>query len=75
VPGLGNSAFSALQVIHASGDTTDLVTLVVRDRNALITVELQGINHSHGGGYGPVSVPQLQAGTVAAAHEVLAGLS
>ena len=75
VPGLGNSAFSALQVIHASGDTTDLVTLVVRDRNALITVELQGLNHSHGGGYGPVSVPQLQAGTVAAAHEVVAGLS
>jgi hypothetical protein len=75
VPGLGNSAFRALQVIHASGDTTDLVTLVVRDRNALITVELQGLNHSHRSGYGPVSVPQLQAGTVAAAREVLAGLS
>lgn len=75
VPGLGDSAFSALQVIHASGDSTDLVTLVVRDRNALITVELQGLNHSHRGGYGPVSVPQLQAGTVAAAREVLAGLS
>ena len=74
VPGLGNSAFSALQVIHASGDTTDLVTLVVRDRNALITVKLQGLNRSHGGAYGPVSVPQLQAGTVAAAREVLAGL-
>jgi hypothetical protein len=75
VPGLGNSAFSALQVIHASGDTTDLVTLVARDRNALITVRLQGLNRSHRGGYGPVSVPQLQAGTVAAAREVLAGLS
>jgi hypothetical protein len=75
VPGLGDSAFSALQVIHASGDTTDLVTLVVRDRNALITVDLQGLNHSHHGGYGPVSVPQLQAGAVAAAREVLAGLS
>jgi hypothetical protein len=74
VPGLGNTAFSALQVIHASGDTTDLVTLVVRDRNALITVKLQG-SRSHRGGYGPVSVPQLQAGTVAAAREVLAGLS
>lgn len=72
---LGDSAFSALQVIHASGDTTDLVTLVVRNRNALITVQLQGLNHSHRGGYGPVSVGQLQAGTVAAAHEVLAGLS
>lgn len=75
VPRLGDSAFSALQVIHASGDTTDLVTLVVRNRNALITVELQGLNHSHRGGYGPVSVGQLQAGTVAAAREVLAGLS
>jgi hypothetical protein len=75
VRGLGNSAFSALQVITAEGDTTDLVTLVVRDHNALITVELQGLNHSHRGGYGPVSIRQLQAGTVAAAHEVLAGLS
>jgi hypothetical protein len=72
---LGDSAFSALQVIHASGDTTDLVTLVVRNRNALITVELQGLNHSHRRGYGPVSVGQLRAGTVAAAREVLAGLS
>ena len=75
VRGLGNSAFSALQVITAGGDRTDLVTLVVRDHNALITVVLQGLDHSHRGGYGPVSIGQLQAGTVAAAHEVLAGLS
>jgi hypothetical protein len=75
VRGLGNSAFSALQVITAGGDRTDLVTLVVRDHNALITVVLQGLDHSHRGGYGPVSIGQLQAGTVAAAHQVLAGLS
>jgi hypothetical protein len=76
VRGLGDSAFSALQVIRASGDTTDLVTLVVREHNALITVELQGLDHSaRRGGYGPVSIRQLEAGTVAAAHEVLAGLS
>ncbi len=76
VRGLGNSAFSALQVIRAGGDTTDLVTLVVRDHNALVTVELQGLDHpGRRGGYGPVSVGQLKAGTVAAAREVLAGLS
>ena len=73
--GLGDSAFSALQVIRAGGDTTDLVTLVVRDHNALVTVVFQGLDHSHHGGYGPVSVGQLRAGTVVAARQVLAGLS
>jgi hypothetical protein len=73
--GLGDSAFSALQVITTGGDITDMVTLVVRDHNALITAQFQGLDHSHRGGYGPVSVGQLKAGTIAAARQVLAGLS
>ena len=54
------------------GDTTDEVTVVVRDRNVLITVTMQG--QEHGGGFGPVPVATLRAGALAAAHEVLAGI-
>jgi hypothetical protein len=72
--GLGSAAFSALQVLHDGRGRTDLVTLVVRVRNALVTVAFQGLDHSARGGYGPVSVPQLRAGALAAAREVIARL-
>ena len=74
LPGIGGAAFSALQVPRAGGDTTDLVTVVARERNVLVTVVFDGLAHSPGGRYGPVSVPQLQAGAVAAARDVLAGV-
>lgn len=72
--GLGDTAFSALQVVTTGADRTDLVTVVVRDRNALVTVKLQGLDHSSRGGYGPVSVSQLRAGSIAAVRDALAGL-
>jgi hypothetical protein len=68
--GLGSSAFTALQVFRV-GNTTDEVTVVVRDRNVLITVTMQG--QERGGGFGPVPVATLRAAALAAAHEVLAG--
>jgi hypothetical protein len=74
VPGLGAQAFSALQVIKGGGNTTDLVTLVVRDRNVVMTVAMQGLDRSAKGHYGPVSIAVLREGSVAAAREVLAGL-
>jgi hypothetical protein len=74
VPGLGAQAFSALQVIKGGGNLTDLVTLVVRERNVVVTVALQGLDKSAKGHYGPVSIAELRAGSVAAAREVLAGL-
>lgn len=74
LPGVGSAAFSALQVPVAGGDTTDLITVVVRQRNVLITVVFDGLAHSPGGRYGHVSVPQLQAGAAAAARDVLAAL-
>jgi hypothetical protein len=74
VPGLGNSAFAAFQRLSAGGDTTDLMTVVLRQRNVLITVQLEGLAHSSRGHYGPVSVSQLRAGAIAAAREVLAQL-
>jgi len=71
--GLGPDAFTALQVFHIGGDTTDEVTVVVRDRNVLIIITMQG--QEHGGGFGPVPVATLRAGALAAAHEVLTGIN
>jgi hypothetical protein len=71
VPGLGNSAFAALQVPSAGGDTTNLLTVVVRDRNVLITVISQGPARPRGG-YARVSPAQLQAAAVAGARDIVA---
>ena len=53
LPGLGTTAFAALQVIVAR-PTTDLETVVARDHNVIVTVVFQG-PHGHTGRYGPVS--------------------
>ena len=71
LPGLGSSALAALQVPSAGGDKTNLLTVMVRDRNVLITVVSQGPARARGG-YQPVSPPALQAAAVAAARDVLA---
>ncbi|MGO8885465.1 MAG: hypothetical protein ACLPUO_02595 [Streptosporangiaceae bacterium] len=68
---MGQAAFSAVQVFRSGRDTSDLVTVTARDRNTVVTVTLQGLA-TRGGRYGPVSVPVLQAGAVAAARDVLA---
>ena len=73
VPALGSSAFAALQVPQAGGDPTNLLTVVVRDRNVLITVVSQGPARTRGG-YAPVSPPLLQAAAVAAARDILTQL-
>jgi hypothetical protein len=72
IAGLGTKAFSALQVTQAAGIKTELMTVVVRDRNVLLTAVLQG-NSGHGG-YGTVSPAQLRAGAIAAARDVIARL-
>ena len=73
IPGLGSSALAALQVPSAGGDRTNLLTVLVRDHNVLITVVSQGPARARGG-YEPVSPPQLQTAAVAAARDVLAGI-
>ena len=71
--GLGTTGFTALQVFHqGGGDITDEVTVVVRDRNALLIISMQG--QEHGGGFGPVPDATLRAGALAAAHEVITAL-
>lgn len=72
IAGLGTKAFSALQVTHGGGIKTDLMTVVIRDRNVVLTAVLQG--NSGRGGYGAVSPDQLRAGAIAAARDVLARL-
>jgi hypothetical protein len=69
--GLGTASFSAFQVSSAGGDTTDLLTVVIRDHNVLITVVLEGLDHSSQGGYGPVSGAQLKTGALAVARDIL----
>ncbi len=72
IAGLGTKAFSALQVTRGAGIKTDLMTVVVRDHNVLVTAVLQG--NSGRGGYGAVSPDQLRAGAIAAARDVIARL-
>jgi hypothetical protein len=71
VPGLGSSAFAALQVPPAGGDPTNLLTVVVRDHNVLITVVSQGPAKARRG-YSAASPPELQAAAVAAARDIVA---
>ncbi|HBW20634.1 MAG: hypothetical protein ACLPN6_24430 [Streptosporangiaceae bacterium] len=70
LPGLGQQAFSAVQVFRGGGVVTDKVTVVIRDRNVVIAVSLQG--QDRGAGFGPVPVTALQAGALAGARETLA---
>lgn len=69
--GLGGQAVSAVQ-IYRQHSKTDLVTVLVRLHNALITVKLWA---NTGGGFGPVSIPQLQADAMAAARTSVRAIS
>jgi len=74
LPGLGNQASSALQVFHAGGAITDVATVLVRYHNVVITVTLDGLEHSNRGSYGPVSEPALSAAALAFARAAEASL-
>jgi hypothetical protein len=69
VTGLGTEALSALQVVHSSPVTNDLVTVMVRQRNLVVTVTFQA--QASGSGFGPVDISTLQAGALATARAVL----
>jgi hypothetical protein len=69
LPATGQQAFVAVQREHVSGIVSERVTIVVRDRNVLITVWESGQESGHG--FGPVPVSTLQAGAEAAARDVL----
>jgi hypothetical protein len=69
VTGLGSRAFSALQVIHTGPAVNDLVTVMTRQRNLVVTVTLQA--QAAGSGFGPVDLASVRAGALAIARAVL----
>jgi hypothetical protein len=71
--GLGTAAFAALQVVLARGYSTDLETIVARDRNVVITVVMQG-PHARSGRYRAAPQSELQSGAIAAATDISRGL-
>ena len=68
--GVGQQSFMALQNERVSGIVTDVVTVVIRERNVVITASMSGQESGHG--FGPVPVSTLQAGAQAAAKAMLA---
>jgi hypothetical protein len=66
--GLGNEAFSATQVFRRGGAVTDVATVVVRYHNVVVSVTLNGLEHSNRGSYGPVSLSALSAAALAFAQ-------
>jgi hypothetical protein len=47
---------------------TDVATVMVRYHNVVVTVTLNGLEHSNKGNYGPVSKTQLTAAAMAFAR-------
>jgi hypothetical protein len=66
-------AFQATQVFSVSGAITDVATVVVRYRNVIVTVVMNGLDQANKGSkykYGPVSMSDLTAAAQAVAQEV-----
>jgi hypothetical protein len=74
LPGLGNQAFSVLQVFREGGAVTDVATVMMRYHNVVVTVTLDGLEHSNKGSYGPVSGSELSAAALAFARAAEASL-
>lgn len=70
VPKLAQGAFTGLQVIHSGHVTTDLVTVLARLHNVLVTVTLQA--QAAGNGFGPVSAAAVHNAAVDVARAVTA---
>jgi hypothetical protein len=68
--GTDTSAFEATQVFNREGSTTDVVSVLVRYRNVVVTIVLNGLNHSNKGSYGPVSISDLSSAAKTIAHQV-----
>jgi hypothetical protein len=68
IRGTGDQAFSALQTFRTKV-ATDVVTVLARYRNVLVTVRLEG--HA-GNGFGPVPASELRSGALAVARAALA---
>jgi hypothetical protein len=67
--GIGQQAFMAVALERVGHIRDDVVTVIVLDKNVIVTAELTG---QDSGGFGPVSLTTLQAGAQAAAKSLLA---
>jgi hypothetical protein len=72
--GLGDQAFSATQVFRRGGAVTDVATVIVRFHNVVVSVTLNGLDHSNRGSYGPVSLSALSSAALAFAQAAEAAL-
>ena len=70
LPATGQQAFVAVQTEHVSGIRSDVVTVVIRERNVVVSAVESGQESGHG--FGPVPVASLEAGAEAAARAALA---
>jgi len=69
IPTLGPQAFAAYQQERAGGITSNVVTVMVRAHNVLVTVQLSA---QESAGFAAAPLSTLQAGAAAAASDVLA---
>jgi hypothetical protein len=67
-------AFESTQVFTLNGSITDVDTVVVRYRNVIVTVVINGLDHAKVGDYGPVTPGQLSPATQTVAQEVTGDL-
>jgi hypothetical protein len=69
--GSETSAFQATQVFVRGGTTTDVANVLVRYRNVIITVVVDGLDQSSGGKkYGPVAMSELVTAANTVAREM-----
>jgi hypothetical protein len=70
------SAFQATQVFDRGGTTTDVANVLVRYRNVIITVVVDGLDQTSGGKkYGPVAMGDLTAAANTVAKEMAAQIA
>lgn len=69
--GVDTSAFEAAQVFSVNGAVTDVATVVVRYRNVIVTVVMNGLDHANKGNYGPASPSMLSSAAQTVARQVM----
>jgi hypothetical protein len=72
--GSETDAFSAMQVFQQGGQISDMATVIVRYRNVIISVVMNGLDHASSGNYGPVSGSELSSQAQTVAQQVAAKL-
>ena len=67
-------AFQAAQVFTVNGATTDVATVIIRYRNVIVTVVMNGLDHANKGNYGPVSPDLLSSAAQTVARQVTSAI-